>query len=291
MTLPVLFDQLQGGQAGDPRWVGRISGSPTRSQSFGSPGPHVRPIDATAMFNPFTLGGQSPACSTPWLPVALRWRPLHLNAAEQALSPALGWWSSFTRTKANERGADRRAEVVARGATRRNARAGGDAGPAVSRSVYADGVITIAVCPPFRHDGSVNGPARPARRRHRVDTVSATRGPTTSPYVEHDRNARLEHAGRCNARVRTLRAVVLRVKTGMKGVACDTPSVFVPGSFMVSAVPAQRIGGMKPVQVRVRRGIDARTNFAIDTGIRGTALNGRRPRAGLAAAWRCSSAR
>jgi len=41
-----------------------------------------------------------------------------------------------------------------------------------------------------------------------------------------------------------------------------------PGLYSVRVVPQQKIGGLRPVQVRVRRGVDARVDFAIDTGIR-----------------------
>jgi hypothetical protein len=40
------------------------------------------------------------------------------------------------------------------------------------------------------------------------------------------------------------------------------------GVYTVRVVPATRIGGVKPQQVLVRRGVDVRINFAIDTGIR-----------------------
>ena len=59
--------------------------------------------------------------------------------------------------------------------------------------------------------------------------------------------------------------VVLRVKTGKGG---RYAVHLAPGLYVVSVVPRQRIGGMKPTDVRVRRGVDARVNFAIDTGIR-----------------------
>jgi hypothetical protein len=41
-----------------------------------------------------------------------------------------------------------------------------------------------------------------------------------------------------------------------------------PGLYTLRVSPATRIGGIKPQQVLVRRGVDARINFAIDTGIR-----------------------
>jgi hypothetical protein len=41
-----------------------------------------------------------------------------------------------------------------------------------------------------------------------------------------------------------------------------------PGLYIVRLIPQQKIGGLKPTQVRVRRGVDARVDFAIDTGIR-----------------------
>ena len=41
-----------------------------------------------------------------------------------------------------------------------------------------------------------------------------------------------------------------------------------PGLYPVRVLPHSNIGGIKPVQVRVRRGVDARVDFAIDTGIR-----------------------
>jgi hypothetical protein len=59
--------------------------------------------------------------------------------------------------------------------------------------------------------------------------------------------------------------VVLRVKTGKGG---RYAVHLAPGLYAVRLVPTQRIGGLKPVQVRVRHSIDARVNFAIDTGIR-----------------------
>ena len=59
--------------------------------------------------------------------------------------------------------------------------------------------------------------------------------------------------------------VVRRVETGRAGRYAVRLS---PGLYVVRLVPPQRIGGLKPVEVRVRRGVDLRVNFAIDTGIR-----------------------
>jgi len=41
-----------------------------------------------------------------------------------------------------------------------------------------------------------------------------------------------------------------------------------PGLYAVRVSPPQRIGGLKPAQVRVRSGPRARVDFQIDTGIR-----------------------
>lgn len=41
-----------------------------------------------------------------------------------------------------------------------------------------------------------------------------------------------------------------------------------PGLYAVRTVPASRVGGLRPLQVRVRTGVDGRVDFAIDTGIR-----------------------
>jgi hypothetical protein len=41
-----------------------------------------------------------------------------------------------------------------------------------------------------------------------------------------------------------------------------------PGLYSVSLSPPQRIGGLKPSQVRVRTGAPGRVDFQIDTGIR-----------------------
>lgn len=59
--------------------------------------------------------------------------------------------------------------------------------------------------------------------------------------------------------------VAARVKAGRGGRYAVR---LAPGLYAVRVVPTQRIGGLKPVQVRVRRGVDARVDFAIDTGIR-----------------------
>jgi hypothetical protein len=41
-----------------------------------------------------------------------------------------------------------------------------------------------------------------------------------------------------------------------------------PGTYAVRLVPAPRVGGIAPRTVVVRPGVDARRDFAIDTGIR-----------------------
>jgi hypothetical protein len=41
-----------------------------------------------------------------------------------------------------------------------------------------------------------------------------------------------------------------------------------PGLYTVRTVPVSRVGGLRPLHVRVRRGVDTRVDFAIDTGIR-----------------------
>ena len=90
-----------------------------------------------------------------------------------------------------------------------------------------------------------------------------TRGPTTpvcqvgKPCTQPAVGATLAfaHAGR----------IVLRVRTGSGGRYAVR---LAPGLYAVRVVPKQDLGGLKPVQVRVRRGIDARVDFRIDTGIR-----------------------
>jgi hypothetical protein len=41
-----------------------------------------------------------------------------------------------------------------------------------------------------------------------------------------------------------------------------------PGLYAVRVSPPQRIGGLKPSQIRVRAGVPRRVDFQIDTGIR-----------------------
>jgi len=41
-----------------------------------------------------------------------------------------------------------------------------------------------------------------------------------------------------------------------------------PGLYAVRVSPPQKIGGLKPLQVRVRSGVNGRVDFQIDTGIR-----------------------
>lgn len=41
-----------------------------------------------------------------------------------------------------------------------------------------------------------------------------------------------------------------------------------PGFYAVRVSPPQRIGGLKPREVRVRSGVNGRVDFQIDTGIR-----------------------
>ncbi|MGZ4335183.1 MAG: hypothetical protein ACXVRJ_13070 [Gaiellaceae bacterium] len=41
-----------------------------------------------------------------------------------------------------------------------------------------------------------------------------------------------------------------------------------PGYYAVRVSPPQRIGGLKPREVRVRPGVNGRVDFQIDTGIR-----------------------
>jgi hypothetical protein len=56
-----------------------------------------------------------------------------------------------------------------------------------------------------------------------------------------------------------------RVRTGAGG----RYSVrLVAGYYTVRVSPAQKIGGLKPSQVRVRAGVSSRMDFAVDTGIR-----------------------
>jgi len=90
-----------------------------------------------------------------------------------------------------------------------------------------------------------------------------TRGPTTpvcrvgKPCTEPAVGAVLvfSHAGTVAARARTgaggRYAVALR-----------------PGFYAVRVSPPQRIGGLKPREVRVRSGVNGRVDFQIDTGIR-----------------------
>lgn len=59
--------------------------------------------------------------------------------------------------------------------------------------------------------------------------------------------------------------VVARVRTGAGG----RYSVRLrAGFYAVRVSPPQRIGGLKPTQVRVRAGVSSHLDFAIDTGIR-----------------------
>ena len=59
---------------------------------------------------------------------------------------------------------------------------------------------------------------------------------------------------------------VLRVRTGAGG----RYSVHLaPGYYMVRVSPGPRVGfGIRPARVLVRRNVDARLDFSIDTGIR-----------------------
>jgi hypothetical protein len=59
--------------------------------------------------------------------------------------------------------------------------------------------------------------------------------------------------------------VVARVRTGTGG---RYTARLVPGFYAVRVSPPQRIGGLKPSQVRVRAGAPRRVDFQIDTGIR-----------------------
>ena len=61
-------------------------------------------------------------------------------------------------------------------------------------------------------------------------------------------------------------SVAARVRTGAGG---HYAVRLAPGYYGVRLSPQPRIGtGMKPVEVRVRLGFDARVDFSIDTGIR-----------------------
>lgn len=60
-------------------------------------------------------------------------------------------------------------------------------------------------------------------------------------------------------------SVAARVRTRVGG----RYSVSIPaGLYAVRLSPPQRIGGLKPAQVRVRAGVNGRLDFEIDTGIR-----------------------
>jgi hypothetical protein len=59
--------------------------------------------------------------------------------------------------------------------------------------------------------------------------------------------------------------VAARVRTGANGGYSVRLHV---GLYAVRVSPPQRIGGLSPVQARVRAGASSRLDFAIDTGIR-----------------------
>ena len=90
-----------------------------------------------------------------------------------------------------------------------------------------------------------------------------TRGPTTpvcrvgKPCTEPAVGAVLvfSHDGRVAARVRA-------------GTGGHYTVRLPPGFYAVRVSPPQRIGGLKPREVRVRSGVNGRIDFQIDTGIR-----------------------
>jgi hypothetical protein len=90
-----------------------------------------------------------------------------------------------------------------------------------------------------------------------------TRGPTT-PVCQVGKPCTQPAVGATLAFARAGR-IVLRVRTGSGG---RYTARLAPGLYAVRVVPKQDLGGLKPTQVRVRRGIDARVDFQIDTGIR-----------------------
>jgi hypothetical protein len=59
--------------------------------------------------------------------------------------------------------------------------------------------------------------------------------------------------------------VAVRARAGAGG---RYTARLVPGLYAVRVSPPQRIGGLKPSQVRVRAGSPRRVDFQVDTGIR-----------------------
>ena len=90
-----------------------------------------------------------------------------------------------------------------------------------------------------------------------------TRGPT-QPVCQVGKPCTEPAVGATLAFVRGGR-IVARVRTGAGGRYAVR---LAPGLYAVRVVPKQDLGGLRPGGVRVRRGVDARVDFAIDTGIR-----------------------
>jgi hypothetical protein len=90
-----------------------------------------------------------------------------------------------------------------------------------------------------------------------------TRGPTT-PVCQVGKPCSEPAVGAVLAFSRDGR-VAARVRAGAGG---RYAVQLAAGTYAVRVIPAQRIGGLTPRQVRVRAGLDGRVDFSIDTGIR-----------------------
>jgi hypothetical protein len=90
-----------------------------------------------------------------------------------------------------------------------------------------------------------------------------TRGPTT-PVCQVGKPCSEPAVGAVLAFSRDGR-VAARVRAGAGGRYAVRLAA---GTYAVRVIPAQRIGGLTPRQVRVRAGLDGRVDFSIDTGIR-----------------------
>ena len=91
-----------------------------------------------------------------------------------------------------------------------------------------------------------------------------TRGPTR-PVCQVGMPCSAPAAGAVLVFVRHDR-VVRRVRAGAHGRYAVR---LAPGRYVVRVSPTPRIGaGLRPLQVAVRRGVDRRVDFSIDTGIR-----------------------
>jgi hypothetical protein len=90
-----------------------------------------------------------------------------------------------------------------------------------------------------------------------------TRGPTT-PVCQVGKPCSEPAVGAVLVFVRNGK-VAARVRAGAAGRYAVSLQ---PGLYAVRVSPPQRIGGLKPSQVRVRSGSSGRVDFGIDTGIR-----------------------